>query len=179
MCDHMHVVTGGPGSGKTSLIDELRRRGISTMPEAGRAIIRDQVQIGGRALPWADRAAFAEQMLGWELRSHHEASAMPGPVVLDRGIPDLLGYLTLCELPVPAHMTAAARQFHYNAQVFLAPFWPDIFTRDAERKQDLAEAEATCEVMRRTYSDLGYEIIEHPRTGIEERANFVFARLGR
>lgn len=38
------------------------------MPEAGRAIIQDQVAIGGAALPWADRLAFSELMLGWELR---------------------------------------------------------------------------------------------------------------
>jgi hypothetical protein len=55
--------------GKTTLIDALAAEGIRHMPEAGRAIIRDQVAIGGTALPWADRAAFAELMLGWELRS--------------------------------------------------------------------------------------------------------------
>lgn len=60
MWDHMFVVTGGPGSGKSSLIDAMARRGFRTMPEAGRAIIRDQVGIGGSALPWADRALFAE-----------------------------------------------------------------------------------------------------------------------
>ena len=36
---HMFVVTGGPGSGKSSLIDAMTRRGFRTMPEAGRAII--------------------------------------------------------------------------------------------------------------------------------------------
>jgi len=35
----MFVITGGPGSGKTSLIDALSRRGFPSMPEAGRAII--------------------------------------------------------------------------------------------------------------------------------------------
>src|SRR3546814_21067132 len=51
------------------------------MPEAGRAIIRDQVAIGGAALPWADSAAFAELMLGWELRSWHEAHDRAGTVI--------------------------------------------------------------------------------------------------
>jgi predicted ATPase len=43
---HMFVVTGGPGSGKSSLIDAMTRRGFRTMPEAGRAIIQDQVGSG-------------------------------------------------------------------------------------------------------------------------------------
>ena len=30
---HMFVVTGGPGSGKSSLIDAMTRRGFRTMPD--------------------------------------------------------------------------------------------------------------------------------------------------
>lgn len=177
MSEHLTVVTGGPGSGKSSLLEALARRGVRTMPEGGRAIIRDQVRIGGHALPWADRAAFAEQMLGWDLRSYHEASSQPGPVALDRGIPDVVGYLTLCGLPVPEHMRTAAMLYPYNRRVFLAPWWPDIFGQDAERKQDAAEAERTCQVMAETYTHLGYEVVELPLTGIEQRADFVLRHL--
>lgn len=178
MCDHMFVVTGGPGSGKSSLIEALTRRGLRSMSEAGRAIIRDQVRIGGSALPLADRATFAELMLGWELRSYHEASAIAGTVLMDRGIPDVIGYLTLCGLPVPAHVEAAAKLHLYNKRVFLAPDWETIFTQDAERKQDRQEAEATGRAMIETYTRLGYQIVELPFAGIEARADFVAGHLG-
>ncbi|WP_421687334.1 AAA family ATPase [Tritonibacter scottomollicae] len=46
--------------GKTSLITELARRGFHTIPESGRAIIREEMQSGGYALPWADRTAYSE-----------------------------------------------------------------------------------------------------------------------
>ena len=174
---HMFVVTGGPGSGKSSLIDAMTRRGFRTMPEAGRAIIQDQVRIGVPALPWADRAIFAELMLGWELRSYHEALASDAPVLMDRGIPDVVGYLTLCGLPVPAHIEAAAKIHPYNERVFLAPYWGAIFAQDAERKQDRQEAEATGRVMAETYTRLGYQIVELPLVGIEQRADFIAERL--
>lgn len=177
MSDHMFVVTGGPGSGKSSLIDALTRRGFRAMPEAGRTIIQDQVRIGGSALPWADRTLFAELMLGWELRSWREAQAMDGPVLMDRGIPDVVGYLTLCGLPVPAHAEAAARLHPYNKRVFLAPYWDAVFAQDTERKQDRQEAEVTGRVMAETYTRLGYQIVELPLVGIEERADFVVERL--
>ncbi|WP_245696031.1 AAA family ATPase [Alloyangia pacifica] len=44
-------------AGKTSLITELARRGLHTIPESGRAIIREGTQSGGDALPSAGRMA--------------------------------------------------------------------------------------------------------------------------
>jgi len=45
------VITGGPVSGKCTLLDFRRAKGYPTAAEAGHAIIRDQVAIGGNALP--------------------------------------------------------------------------------------------------------------------------------
>lgn len=75
--DRFIVITGGPGSGKTTLIEALARAGLETMPEAGRAIIRDQTRIGGRGEHRKDQTLFAELMLQWELRSWNEAQALP------------------------------------------------------------------------------------------------------
>ena len=47
---HLFVITGGPGSGKTTLIDALARAGFARTVEAGRAIIQDQQAIDGPAL---------------------------------------------------------------------------------------------------------------------------------
>lgn len=46
--ERFHVITGGPGSGKTSLLNALRSRGYNCSVEAGRGIIQDQVSIAGR-----------------------------------------------------------------------------------------------------------------------------------
>lgn len=177
MSDHFFVVTGGPGAGKTSPITELARRDFHTIPESGRAIIREEVDSGGDALPWADRMAYAERMLERDLRAYEDAQSLSGPVIFDRGTPDILGYLTLCGLPVPPHVAAAAQAARYNVRVLLAPYWNAIFTQDTERTQTRTEAEATCAVMRETYTALGNEIIELPRADIVTRADFVCAQL--
>mgnify|MGYP000495309123 CR=1 FL=1 len=177
MSDQFFVVTGGPGAGKTSLITELARRGFHTIPESGRTIIREEMQSGGDALPWVDPMAYAERMLERDLRAYSAAQALSGPVIFDRGIADIVGYLTLCGLPIPPHVAAAAKAARYNARVFLSPYWDEIFTQDTERKQTRAEAEATCAVMRETYAALGYAITVIPRTDIQQRADFVATRV--
>jgi predicted ATPase len=39
--DRLHILTGSPGSGKSTLIAALAEVGIATSPEVGRAIIRE------------------------------------------------------------------------------------------------------------------------------------------
>ncbi|WP_159944858.1 MULTISPECIES: AAA family ATPase [unclassified Nocardiopsis] len=175
--DHLVVVTGGPGAGKTTLIDHLASLGYARTTEAGRAIIRDQRRIGGRGLAWRDDALFAELMLSWDMRSHRESAALPGPVFCDRGVPDMVGYLLLRGLAVPEHVTEAARLFRYHRKVFVAPPWPRIFVGDTERHQSPEEAERTCLAMVRAYERCGYELVEIPRTGVAERARFVLDTL--
>lgn len=171
------VLTGGPGSGKTTLLEALAAAGHATSPEAGRAIIRRQQAIDGEALPWKDRTLFAELMLDRELEAHARAEGADGPVFFDRGVPDVIGYLTLCGLPVPAHMERAAQDIRYERRVFIAPVWPEIFGQDAERKQDLDEARRTFDAMAETYPRFGYELIELPQAPVPERLNFVLKSL--
>ncbi|MEI5678011.1 MULTISPECIES: AAA family ATPase [unclassified Mesorhizobium] len=176
--DRFFILTGGPGSGKTTLIESLRAAGYRSSVEAGRGIIQDQVAISGPALPWNDPALFAELMLSWEMRSHDIAMQETGPVFFDRGVPDVIGYLRLTGLPVPAHIEKAAEAFRYNRKVFVLPPWPEIFHPDAERKQDLDEARRTYEAMVETYAEYGYELITVPPAPVQERLSFVLAKAG-
>jgi predicted ATPase len=172
------VITGGPGSGKTTLIKALAEAGYCTVAEAGRLIIREQMAAGGGALPWADRAAFAGAMLAHDIEAYRNSSNATGPVFFDRGIPDVIGYLTLTGLPIPTTMHEAALRHRYHRRVFIAPPWPEIFTQDAERRQTLKEAERTYAAMTRIYSRYGYDLVELPRTGVVARAAFVRQTCG-
>jgi predicted ATPase len=172
------VLTGGPGSGKTTLAEALHGAGHACSVEAGRAIIRDQITIGGPGLPWLDPAAFAELMLSWEMRSHAIARCQPGIVFFDRGVPDIAGFLRLSGLPVPPHVHGAARTFRYNKMAFIAPPWRDIFREDQERKQSFDEAVRTHGAMVEAYREYGYDLVEIPRASVQARTTFILERVG-
>jgi predicted ATPase len=167
------VISGGPGSGKTTLVEVLHQRGYARSIEAGRGIIQDQVAIGGPALPWKDPALFAELMLSWELRSYRLAENSTGIVFFDRGIPDVFGYLRLVGLSVPEHVHKALQTFQYHRRVFIAPPWQEIFEPDCERKQDFDEAVRTYQSMVAAYAEYGYELVEIPCVSVEERVRFI------
>lgn len=171
------VVTGGPGAGKTTLLEALAEAGHAVAPEAGRAVIRDQMAVDGPGLPWRDRGLFAELMLGFDMRSHAQFAGTGEPVFFDRGIPDIVGYLRLCGLAVPAHLDRAAQALRYRRLVFAAPPWREIYAQDAERRQDFAEAQRTFAAVTGAYLDYGYELAELPRADVAARAAFVLDRI--
>ena len=171
------MVTGGPGSGKSTLIDALAAAGVATSAEVGRRIIREQLAAGGRALPWDDERAFADLMLDGELAAHAAALARGTPIVLDRGIPDVVGFLRVSGLPVPPAIDAAARRTRYAPRVFLAPFWAEIYRHDPERRQPAEVAARTEAIMRETYAGYGYTLVELSRADVATRVAFVRAHL--
>jgi predicted ATPase len=175
-CDRFFVLTGGPGVGKTTLIEALRAKGFATTEEAGRGVIRAEMQRNGAALPWGDRERFAEKMFEWELASYRQAQRRQGRVFFDRGLPDTLGYLHLEGLATPAWMEEEAWRLRYNDQVFIAPPWKAIFGRDEERRQGWQVALRTYETMVRTYTELGYRLVELPLASVPERVRFILDR---
>src|SRR5690606_29619501 len=127
------VVTGGPGMGKTSLIEKLGQMGYTCIQESGRHIIQTELQSGGDKLPWADRQGFAKKMFDMAATDYERAQDNDTLTFFDRGLPDVIGYLKLCELPVPADLWSAAKTCRYHSQVFIAPPWREIYIMDAER----------------------------------------------
>jgi predicted ATPase len=171
------IVTGGPGTGKTTLIDHLRHAGFGASEEAGRAIVKDQTPIGGLALPWANPDLFDELVLAWGMRSYAAARDQGGTVFFDHGIPCIAGYIRARGGMVPAHLDAAAARFRYDPLVFVAPPWREIYRRDNERWETFTQAEQIHDAMVEVHKGYGYELVELPRTNIRSRLRFTLDRI--
>jgi predicted ATPase len=169
------VISGGPGAGKTSLIEELTRRGVRCVPEVARVLIQEQVRDGGEALPWKDRERYCRMMLERSVASYCEFAETETITFFDRGIPDTLCYARLVGLPMEEEIMAACLNYRYERRAFLAPPWREIYRTDGERWQTYEEAVETYGVMVRAYEDCGYEVVDIPRATPAERADFVLS----
>jgi predicted ATPase len=140
--DQLVVISGCSGAGKSSLLAELGRRGFAVFEEPGRQIVREQLYIGGDAVPWGDVGKFVELTVSRSI--HHMVIAACGDRLsfFDRGIVDQISGLEHLNVPIPKDLAAACR-FRYHETVFVTPPWREIFRNDSERRHSFDNALAS------------------------------------
>lgn len=173
-----YVLTGGPGTGKTSLLTLLAEKGFPCIPEVAREIIKEQVLNRGSALPWADKEAYANRMWSESLCSYKlTLQRFENEVVFfDRGLLDRICYMEMEDIKISQEIQDDLSSALYK-KVFILPPWEEIYVTDSERKQSWAEALETFESMKKVYEKYGYETIEVPKLSIAERVQFIERNL--
>ncbi len=177
MKNNFFILTGGPGSGKTSLINQLADMGYVCIPEVGRKIIKEQIINGGNALPWGDTKKYSELMLIKSIQDYTTFQNSENLCFFDRGIPDVLGYINLVKITQKQKYMDVVKKYRYNSTVYILPPWKEIYQNDKERKQDFKEAVATYSMMKEVYTAAGYLLQEIPHGTVEERTSYLLADL--
>ena len=172
--DRFIILSGCSGGGKSTLLAELARRGFATVEEPGRRIVIEETRNGGTALPWIDLEAFARRAIAMALEDRQKAPP-EGPVFFDRGLIDAASALR--HINGDAFIETLRVAHRYNRLVFLTPPWPEIYRGDSERKHGFDVAIEEYERLLRDYDELGYDISVLPKSGIEERADFILTRI--
>lgn len=174
---NFYIFTGGPGSGKSTVLEILKGKGYMTVEEVAREIIKKQVDTNGDAVPWGNIVRYANLMLFKSIFDFEELIHIERPCFFDRGIIDTLGYARLINIPITSRMNKVANIYRYNSKVFLFPFWQEIYVNDAERKQNPEEARETCRILKETYENYGYEIVNVPLLSPKERAEWILQNI--
>ena len=168
------MLTGAPGAGKTTLLNAAAAAGIRTSPEVARRILQ---QPGGMALRADDPLGFAEAMAAAHKREYEQHRRGAGPVLFDRGLPDVVGFLDVSGLQVPRSVDRACRDLRYDGPIFRAPAWSEIYAQDDERIQDWAQAVASDEAVTAAWKHYGYPVIELPLDDVSTRLQFLLGHL--
>ena len=168
------IISGGPGTGKSTLLAALASQGEVCCEEVSRQVIREQKAQDGRLLPWFNLEPFAQECLR-RMKMQLAESKSHARVFFDRGFPDVTGYMRHGGLTPPDELRIASRA--YSPLVFFAPPWREIFVNDTERPQTYDVSLALSEQIRRAYVEFGFRVIDLERTSIGNRVRQVLEQI--
>lgn len=169
------ALTGGPGTGKTSLINELERLGYPCSHEYSRQIIRESLATGSDVTPWDNLDEFSHRVMEGRILQHQEASGFIH--FFDRTIIDTIAYQEADKLAVKPEWAKAAEMFRFDHEVFITPPWPEIFQREEERQESVEQLQHIHDHLVSAYQKYGYKIIEVPKISVEERIKWILERV--
>lgn len=171
------VITGGPGTGKSSIINELEQRDYTCFEEVSRQVTLEARKEGIDQLFLTKPLLFSELLLKARLQQFTEAKISNHHVAfMDRGVPDVLAYMDYIKSDYPSHFVNTCETNIYDQVFVLAP-WKAIFVSDSERYENFDQAIAIHHALLNTYKRFGYELINVPFDTISKRTDFILDHL--
>ena len=171
------VIIGGPGTGKTSIINELKARGYCCYPEISREVTMEARKQGIDQLFLEQPLLFSELLLEGRKKQYLEAQNEPHEVVfIDRGIPDVLAYMHYIGDSYPSFFDDACRENIYS-EVYILPPWKEIYVSDEARYENYEQSELIHNHLVETYTKYGYNLIEVPKDSLDNRILFILDKI--
>lgn len=178
------VITGGPSTGKTSVINNLEKKGYACIHEIIRTMTSFE-KSGEDAgtfktnpiVSVKDPKIFNQQLLDGRVEQFKTALGTSTDVIFfDRGIPDVHAYMDCFGQHYDKNFERPAYDCRYD-HIFLMPPWREIHVVDNERFESFEEATRVCEYLEAVYKNFGYSVTLVPKGTIEERTTFILNYL--
>ena len=177
MQNEIIVIIGGPGSGKTSVINQLSALGHCCYPEVSRAITQQAKADGIDQLFLTNPILFSQKLLEGRIDQYKNARNEACKVVfIDRGIPDVLAYLKFVDDEYSEVFETACLDYKYSKIFVLSP-WKEIYISDNERYESFEQSEKIHNHLVDTYKSYGYNLIEVPKESVENRVSFILNEI--
>ena len=182
-----YVIVGGPSSGKTTLLKELKKRGFRTVEEIARSILERELEKG--RTPEEVRKndlEFQREILQIKLMRDR---SLPKNILtfFDTGLPDSIAYMIAngdirmdevessnFEITEASEALQVARNIGYK-KVFLLEQLP--YEKDGIRIEDEKKAREVGRALRKLYEFLGCEIVDVPAMPLKKRVEFILSHV--
>ncbi len=177
MSKEIVVIIGGPGTGKSTIIDGLAKKGFCCYPEISRQVTLEAKKQGIEQLFLENPLLFSELLLEERKRQFENALKETQKIVfIDRGIPDILAYMYYIGDSYPPHFDLACRENLYTKIFILSP-WEDIYVSDEERYENFEQAKLIHNHLTETYQNYSYELIKVPNDTLDNRILFILDQI--
>lgn len=164
------VISGGPSSGKTTLINELKKQGHICFDEVSREIIESQ-KINNSVKEFD----FEQTVFNKRLEQYQMAKS--DIQFYDRSFLDGLAYMKMNQIKIPDSFHKTSVDLRFFSTVFICPFWPKIFENDSQRLENIEQAQQIYKQLSNVYSEFGYKIAILPEGNVEDRIKFILDRI--
>jgi len=176
MDSQFFILTGAMGSGKSTIAEAIKSTGFNVVDEPARQILAEQRLFNGNGVPENNPQLFTELMLSRSLYFYSKYKDTEGPVLFDRGVPDMIAYASLFKIDL-SFVKQASQTYRYNKSVFITADWEEIYQTDDERTMSYGQAKAFGQSLRTIYQNLDYDLIEVPKMSEKKRSEFVLSKI--
>ncbi|WP_103865895.1 AAA family ATPase [Aquimarina sp. I32.4] len=166
-----HIITGAPGTGKTSLINTLQKEGYLCFAEISRQLIISQQKKNSDKTPWGNLSEFADLL--YKQTIEELQFPIKKNTFVDRGLPDIIAYLQSKSFIIPEYLNNFPYHKHYATTVFLLPLWKEIYINDPQRPQSYQEASCIHKHLINVYHTLGFTVKTLPKTNLARRVDYI------
>ncbi len=168
-----YVITGGPNSGKTTILDYLSRLGYYTIPEYARLLIEKEMEKGKKLEEIRnDEIKFQNKVLNGKLQLEKKAPKNK-IVFLDRGIPDSIAYYRFLKGKFSKEVWEKCKNRY--RKIFLLDMLP--YKNDYARNESKKDAQKIHRLIKQTYEELGYKVIRIPIMSVEDRVKMILKHV--
>ena len=171
------VLIGGPGTGKTTVLNELKNRGFYCFDEVSREVTIKAQEQGIEQLFLTEPLLFSKMLLeGREEQFIASKKINKKQVFFDRGIPDVHAYMNYFNTEYPSYFIEKSNLYKYDKIFHFSP-WKEIHVTDNERYETFEESNKIDLFLLEAYKQLGYKIINVPFGSVKERTDFIVNSL--
>ena len=170
-----YVLTGGPSTGKTTLLQQLQALHYSTIPEAARQII-DEFLARGISIESLRADELKFQAMVAKRKASLEASVDPQSITFfERGMHDTLAYVRYYNFAIDSQLATLLNQAHYSRVFLLEPL--DVYHDDYARVEDANFTRQLHQLLYDAYSEFNMKPITIPNLPVKDRLNLIISNL--
>ena len=170
------VLAGGPSTGKTSVLNELKKLGYMCFDEAARDIL-SQYSSKGSSFK-LDPIKISNEILikrDYDFNRALNVTCKNDVVFFDRGVHEITAYLRSISKST-SYWEELPKNYKYD-MVFIFPSWKDIYIKDNNRIEDYEDAVKISPFIYQIYVESSILRVEVPNASINKRIDFILKNI--